>query len=566
MIKKTAGFISGCVILAGCVMNAKHGITHDKIMAALQKDSVTDKAIAQNSNTPQNINEALLDSFAPSFASLPGMQEKHFDISVKNAPAKSFFMGLVAGTAYNMVVSPDISGTVSLNLKNVTVEEALKAVRDLYGYDYRQTSYGFEVLPPTLRTEIFTVNYLDVTRKGTSSVNVSTGEITSVGTTNSGGTGSSGSTTPSSGTAGSPPIPPSGVQLETDSKSDFWVTLQATLSTMIGTTGGRSAVVNGQSGVVVVRGYPKDLREVADYLDTIQNHLNRQVVLEAEILEIKLNDNFQAGVDWRALGLREGEQGNLSTLAPPSPVTMPDGVSSAFMTFRYGSESTRFSSLISLLETQGNVQVLSSPRVSTVNNQQAIIKVGTENFFVTNITSNVTPSGTGSTNSQSVGLTPFFSGITLDVTPQISQVGEIVLHVHPTISTVTQQTQIINLGSQGILQLPLAQSVIRESDTIVRAKNGQIIVIGGLSQNDMNESLNSAPLISHIPFLGALFRQTQQDSTKSELVILLRPIVVKKDTWSDDLDKTSNKFCEVKRGFHAGGLPNVFGTQGEVEN
>ena len=533
-------------------------------MSALQADSAADRVIAGKPNTPQNINQALLQASSAQFPASAQTPEKRFDISIKNAPAKSFFLGLVSGTPYNMVVSPDISGTISLDLKNVTIQEALDAVRDLYGYDYQQTAYGFEVLPPTLQTQIFSVNYLDVKRDGSSSTNLSSGEVTSVGTQSAGGStpgSSSGSSTPTSGNAGagSTPASTSSSQVKSIFKNDFWTNLQSTLITMVGAEGGRSVIVNPEAGIVVVRGYPKDLRSVAQYLDTIQHHMNRQVILEAEILEVTLSDQYKTGINWRALNLTQGNLNPATNLFNTSSSNPP------FSVFTSGGGNTNFQALIDLLETQGTVQVLSSPRVSTVNNQQAVIKVGSDSFFVTNVTSNQS-SGTSTTTSSSVTLTPFFSGITLDVTPQISQAGEIVLHVHPAVSKVVDDNKSVNLGAQGTLVLPLAKSTVRESDDIVRAKNGQIVVIGGLMSRATDEQSSSMPGASRIPFLGNLFRSTDQKSDKTELVILLRPTVSTDNVWGDKIHGAMHEFKQVNRGYHVGSRPEVFGDEGEVND
>jgi len=549
--------ILGCTLLVGCVAHAKFGTPQDNIMSALQSDLKTDKSIQGQAASPQNINQALLDASSLKMSASANAPEKRFDISVKNAPAKSFFTGLVSGTPYNMVLSPDIAGTISIDLKNVTIQEALDAVRDLYGYDYQQTAYGFEVLPPTLQTQVFSVNYLDVQRDGSSTTSLNSGEVTSVGTQGGGGTTSGGSTTPTTGGAGAQSTPPSSSVVKSTFKSDFWANLQTTLTTMVGTDGGRQVVVNPQAGIVMVRGFPKDLHAVAEYLDTIQNHMNRQVILEAKILEVTLNDQYKAGINWKAFNLTQGNPNSVTNIFNTSQTAPP------FMVFQGGS---RFQALINLLETQGTVHVLSSPRISTVNNQQAIIKVGSSSFFVTSITSNQSPSGTGTSTQSSVGLTPFFSGITLDVTPQISRAGEIVLHVHPAISKVVDDNKSINLGSQGTLQLPLAKSTVRESDDIVRAKNGQVIVIGGLMERKTDEELSSAPGASRVPFVGSLFRSTDQTSNKTELVILLRPVVPTDKVWGTQLQQNMKEFREVNRGYHVGSRPEIFGNEGEVND
>ena len=144
-----------------------------------------------------------------------------------------------------------------------------------------------------------------------------------------------------------------------------------------------------------------------------------------------------------------------------------------------------------------------------------------------------------------------------------------ILHIHPSVSVVTEQQKSIVLGTSGgtapnTLSLPLALSTIRESDNIVRAKNGQIVVIGGLMQNTTSESIAGTPVLSKIPFFGALFRRTSQVSTKSELVILLRPILVDNKVWTDSLERSDDDLMKDKRDFHVGGLPGVFGNQGEV--
>jgi MSHA biogenesis protein MshL len=176
--------------------------------------------------------------------------------------------------------------------------------------------------------------------------------------------------------------------------------------------------------------------------------------------------------------------------------------------------------------------VLSSPRVSTLNNQKAVIKAGSDEFFVTDIASN-TVTGTSSATSRNVELTPFFSGIALDVTPQISAGGEVILHIHPTVSDVTDQTKALTVSGETD-SLPLAFSEIRESDSIVKAKSGQIIVIGGLMRNSRRTETFAVPLLGRLPGLGRLFRSERDVENKTELVIMLKPIVVDDDTvWSD---------------------------------
>jgi MSHA biogenesis protein MshL len=534
-------------LLASCTTAGRHEDTGiDSIQAALQAGVADNQKLKTGNQPPAAVRAALL----PSLAQLPAVApaaEQRFNVSVSNAPAKSFLMGLVAGTKYNMVVSPDVSGVISLNLKNVTVPEVLDAVRDMYGYDYRATAYGFEVSPHELQTQVFTVNYLDMQRTGHSQTQVESSEISQVVGSSSSGSSST-PTTPSNTNSAAAAL------INTNSKADFWGDLQKTLTGLVGAEKGRSVVVNPQAGIVVVRAYPEELRAVADYLDDAQNNLDRQVVIEAKVLEVRLKKTFQAGINWKVLGLRQ-VGASTATLSGAEP----QAFTPMFMS------SGNANNVINLLETQGNVQVLSSPHISTTNNQPALIKVGGDNFFVTSFSTTVVPTTGGASTQQNVGLTPFFSGITLDVTPQISSNGEIILHVHPLVSAVVDQSKTITAGgNDNKIVLPLAASTIRESDSIVRAQSGQMIIIGGLMQNETTEKLASVPGVSRIPFFGALFRDTDQLSNRSELVILLQAFVPNNKTQIQSIQQASGRIQELNRGFHVGSLPEVFGTEGET--
>lgn len=558
----------GCCLTFGCVPRYHTALDdiHESMLESSNMDVHHQSSSTHYAQPSSLVSNALMPSLSTNLPAANSAAEQRFDVSVKDVPARSFFMGLVQGTKYNMVVDPAISGTISLSLKNVTIQEALDAVQDAYGYQYQQTPYGFEVTPQELQTQIFAVNYLDIKRNGRSQTTIYPSQISDkVGTTTAGSTGSNTSIpTQPTGLAGPPTTsgaPLSGTQVETVSEEDFWKNLQTTLTTIVGNKNSRSVIVNPMAGIVIVHALPSELREVSHYLDSIQNTLQREVIIEAKILEVELDDGFQSGINWNALTA-------LSFTQAGFPQPNIGGDFTAIGTFTPSAHNGSFQAVINMLETQGNVQVLSSPRLSTVNNEKALIKVGKDQFFVTGVTSNVTPTNGSTTNSNSVSLTPFFAGITLDITPQISQNGSIILHIHPSISTVKNQNTIINLGNQGagsptILNLPLALSTIRESDSVVRAENGQVVVLGGLMQNNTVEQLNSTPFLGKIPFLGALFRNTTQASVKSELVILLRPTLVNNKAWGNDINTSDARFQSLNRGFHFGSRPEVFGTLGE---
>jgi MSHA biogenesis protein MshL len=432
-----------------------------------------------------------------------------------------------------MIVHENIGGDVSLQLKDVTVAEVMKAVRDVYGYEYKRMGNLYQVLPALLETQIYQVNYLDVQRDGQSETSVSAGSVSNAGSSSSGGDSSSSNNDSSSDTASGALV---GTHISTRSKTDFWGGLQATLSTIIDSDKGQRVVVTPQAGVVVVKALPSEQQTVREYLEKAELILGRQVVIEAKILEVNLSNGFQAGIDWTAVG-RINAKNTTAFGQSAERIANQDGLGGVFSAALGLND---FNALIELLGTQGNVQVLSSPRVSTMNNQKAVIKVGTDEFFVTEIETTTT-TGTATTTTPSIELTPFFSGIALDVTPQISEDNEIILHIHPSVSEVEDQQKLISVGSDQF-NIPLALSSIRESDSVVKAASGQVIVIGGLMTSGSRDISAQAPGLGDIPGLGKLFQQRSQASNKSELVILLRPVIANAAGWQQDLQRSLDGF------------------------
>jgi MSHA biogenesis protein MshL len=474
--------------------------------------------------------------------------EARFDLTVDNAPAQAFFQGLVQGTRYNMLVHPDVTGHITLSLKQVTLEEVLDATRDLYGYDYRRTSTGFLVLAAAIQSRVFQLNYLDLQRYGISNTRISSGQVTQGNNTQYGNGSGGGATAQPTAALDSKgrPMDVTGTSILTRADSDFWAGIASDLHELVGTKAGRSVVINRQSGVIIVHAMPNELRDVAEYLNHTTEAVTRQVILEAKVLEVDLDDAYQAGINWAAVlqhgasTYAVGQQSppggfQANPLAPASnPVTLgPGNPIISFPTlggaFSIAANFKDFSTLIELLSSQGHTRVLSSPRVSTLHNQQAIIKAGTDEFFVTGVESN-TVTGTATSTSRNVQLTPFFSGVALDVTPQVGPDDTVTLHVHPTISEVVDQTKSLTVDGS-VDTIPLALSQIRESDNIVRARSGQLVIIGGLMREQVSKVHYKTPLLGDIPGLGKLFRSEQDQTHTIELVILLRAIVVSDATW-----------------------------------
>ncbi len=492
-----------------------------------------------------------------------------FDFNTNEAPAAQVFTQLVRGTSYSVALPSRLAGRITLHLKNVTVPEAMRVIRIEDGYQYRRRGHQYYILPPGLRTELFRVHYLDIVRTGTSETRLTGESLTSVGTTG--------------GMAGGAPMPSGGqrtmaptISVKTTSRSDFWATLAKTVTVLVGHGPGRKVIANPQAGLLVVRAGPRTLYTVSRFLRLTQTSVDREVVIDAKILEVDLRSGYQSGIDWAKLGDIAGAQvigaqtggaqllssgvstigGNTGNINPATGTPNPYGPSgyspidntavSAFGgIFSLALHAGNFAAFIQLLNTEGRVQVLSSPRVSTMNEQKAVIKVGGDQFFVTGVTNTESLVGVSPISTPAVELSPFFSGIALDVTPEIDGHGSVVLYIHPSVSEVTQVNQQFSVSGQAF-DLPLASSSIQESDSVVRAQSGQVIVIGGLMKEGSTNNNAAVPLLGNIPLIGNLFKDKKVVRVKKELVILLKPTVVNLgEPWRRELSRAQRQIARI---------------------
>ncbi|MGV8935191.1 MAG: secretin N-terminal domain-containing protein [Gallionellaceae bacterium] len=549
-------WIMSLIALTACSSTTKsHNATAEAINSEMDA-IVKERAEAKKSNAVNNALLPPLEASMPSTDSKP--LETRFDLSVNNTPAREVFSALVSGTRYSIVVPPDMSGNITVNLKDVSVFEALETIRDVYGYDYKVEGTRIYMQPISMQTRIFQVSYLTGKRNGNSSLRVSSSSIGDASTA----TPTSGGAAPTSGSRTSM----DSSQVSTTSSSDFWDELSRALTAIVGNEKGRSVVISPMSGVIVVRAMPDELKNVSAYLKASQISIERQVILEAKIIEVSLNDSTQTGVNWGSFtsdGANFNSAGQLgagTTLSPtvggvPSALSgsaisgtpgssLSAGVGNAGSMFGLAFQTSNFAALLNFLEVQGNVHVLSSPRIATLNNQKAVLKVGTDEFFVTGVTTTTSAVGSTSTTTPTVTLQPFFSGIALDVTPRIDENNEIILHVHPSVGQVTTVNKVLSLGAAaGTYTLPLASSSISETDSIVRAHDGQIVAIGGLMRQATVEEESGIPGLSKL-FFGMTSKRTE----KRELVILIKPTIINSDKdWSDDITSSRDRIKGMVR-------------------
>ena len=482
--------------------------------------------------------------------------EERFNIAANGVPLKPFLQGMIDDSPYSVAFHPSARASVSLDLKDVTISEVVETLNSLYPVDIRFSGKVIQVFPAIVKTETLDINYLMLKRFGMTSTNISSGGIVQNGNSGgSSGNNSSSNNSSSSNSSGNSTgnnnqnnnqnnsngggSSGNGSNVHTSSESDYWQELEDTLKMIMkaAPTDNTSVVVSPQSGLVTVRGLPSDIQAVKDFIKRSEENLLRQVVLEAKIVEVTLDDDYQQGINWQNVISHDGDTNfNFSTNSVSSfgnELTSTLG-SAATLTF----SNLDFSGVVNLLQTQGNVQVLSAPRVTATNNQKAVLKAGQDEYYVTDV-SNTTVTGTATTSTPEIELEPFFSGIALDVTPQISEEGDVVLHVHPSVTETEEQQKVITLDEEQYV-LPLAQSNIRESDTIIRAKSGEIVVIGGLMQSETREFESRVPYIGAIPVLGNLFKSKQDVETKKELVILIKPTVVGTGTWQEQMKRSAD--------------------------
>ena len=452
-------------------------------------------------------------------------------------------------------------------------------MRDLYGYDFKYQGTRIYIQPNTMQTRMFQINYLAGRRIGQSYVRVSSSSISS-GTPGAGGAAGTGVAPGGVGGVGGLPAPtgaggvggagravinPPSSSVSSTSDSNFWEDLTDALKTLVGTEEGRSVIVNPASGVVLVKAFPSDIRAVEGYLRATQAIVERQVMLEAKILEVALNEEYQTGVNWAGFGGRDNRFSvgsvvpgttldttgeltatGLRVLAGAAGGVAANSVGTGF--FGLAFQSANFASLLNFLESQGNVQVLSSPRIATINNQKAVLKVGTDEFYVTNVSTTTTTSGSGNVSTPSLTLQPFFSGIALDVTPQIDENNHIILHVHPSISVVSEKQKTINLGTQvGTFTLPLATSSVNETDSVVRVQDGQIVAIGGLMKQEQSSDRSGLPGVGNSPAGSTLFGQRSGSFKKRELVILIKPTIIQNDSsWRESMAESQDRIQQLE--------------------
>ena len=496
--------------------------------------------------------EKLTEIVVPQMEGAKKVPDKLFSIYARDSNIQDVLLAFSKESELNMVIDPELSGKVTIDLKRVTLKEALDAILSPLGWTYTIDSKFIKISRPQMETRLFTLNYIATRRSGKREVYVST----------STGGGLQTSTLPGQQTALSPGNARTGyTDLISIDEMDLWKEIHKGLEAFIfGTVEekeapaekekptwtrmdekGKKLIINKSTGVILVTDYPVNLNKVASYLETVEGSSQRQVTIQAKIMEVILSDDHKEGINWkvieglpRSINFAWGLTNKAGTTGFPGSTTgyvsspsTTGGTSAStinapgiFKIKPYGGvlalgaagSEIALSDIMQAIAEQGDVKILSSPTISTLNNQKAIIRVGNQDvFFITGAVA------TQNTVTQIIQPMTIDIGIILDVTPQIAEDGTIIMNIHPSITDKTGE----KTTPDGRSTFPLLS--VRETDTTVRVRDGQTIIIAGLMQEKSAENYTGVPVLGSIPLLGGLFRYKTRTKSNSELVIMITP-------------------------------------------
>ncbi len=541
-------FVSGCV---------KKEIKTSPSQNKIKKPRTSSQA--QKTPPPLKVEEVPVKVALPSISeSKKKEKSEKVRIALTKADIKDVLLALTKETKYSLYIEPDVSGTVELaNFKEISLKKALDYILPSLDLGYRiEKGNVLHVFRKRKITRVFTFNFIAAQRKGKRNVSFSTrsqmgtgGGMGGIG----GGVGSiggGGAMGGAGGTGGMGGQNASSSTVETSVKSTIWEELEAGLSSIFGvesrntatstatreesgvkglnisTEDGRRLIVSPQTGIIMVTDYPEKINMIANFLSTFEKSIHREVWIEAKIIEVYLDKAHQMGVDWTSVFSFANFYGtlpNTSTLVFPSsqlntgsPIL--EGVNPSYGIFRYSVSNDKIELLLTALSRQGELKVLSSPRLSALNNEKAIIRVVREEVFFS-LQNQIATSVGGTVTAPSINVQVVPIGIVMDIIPQISPSGEIILSINPDISHLVGIKRFESEGASAM------QPVIdrRSVDTVVKVKDGETVVIAGIMEERKQEINRGVPFLMNLPFIGSLFRRTEQEIRKTELVILITP-------------------------------------------
>ena len=470
------------------------------------------EAVTSEQRPPKPIS---IPDLVPVHEDVSPLKTRIVDLSARNTPLRDVLFIISEATGLNMIMENEINPElpITLSLKNVTAEDALNRVCSAVDYFYTVKDNMLSIKATTTKT--YEVGYPAVVQ--TYSTDLGGDMLGSATSGTGGGTTVKGNITQ---------------KTETDKSAyNFWDVIEKSLEKMIGASAGppsaahQTFTVNRLTGTIIVTATKKTLENIENYLNTIKKIINRQVLVEAKIIEVALSDSLQFGIDWNsAITYGASRSGNIGTtnFASVVPTTGPYFIAST-------AAATDFTALLNAIQVQGETRILSNPRVNIMNGQTSILSVGQNTNFISKVETTTT-TGTTPVTTFTVTTSSVLSGIMIGIVPFISESGEISLTITPITSDLTKldERKLGTPDSSGnypyLIQLPTI--ALRQLSTTVKVRNGQMVVIGGLISDKEQIEESKIPWLGDIPGLGYLFKSKTKRITKSELVVLIQPVIV----------------------------------------
>jgi len=524
-LKNTNEFVvvSLCLFLFACSASNPANISEGHLNTKKISNSEIPQAVAK---TP----------FLPPPKAVP--KQETYTVVVNDVLVKDLLFALARDAKLNVDIHPKIKGRATLNAINQTLPQILHRIAEQVDLRFTIDGPNLVISPdlPYMRT--YDVDYLNITRESYSEVNVATKISTS------GGSVGKSASTSTNGNSGNK----SETKVVNKSINNFWQILTLNIAMLLDEVDGKVAnrvVVNPMSGIISVRGTEREHARVQQFLDKVLTNARRQVLVEATIVEVELNNRYQSGVDWSRLSSNGGTSNN----GPSIESLFIGGNLATAPVFSLGYESAArgISATIKLLETFGNTKVLSSPKIMAINNQTALLKVVDEIVYFTverEIVEATTTTVGRETFTSEIHTVPV--GLIMSVTPQITSNNTVSMNIRPTISRITgfKVDPAPRLAGVNFDNL-IPEIQIREMESVLQVNSGQTVILGGLMQNKINKNKSAVPFFGDLPFIGSLFNYRDDETIKTELVIFLRPTVIKNGSLNGDFQNFRKYLPEI---------------------
>ncbi|MCP5523371.1 MAG: secretin N-terminal domain-containing protein [Verrucomicrobiales bacterium] len=450
--------------------------------------------------------------------------ENMYSFEAFNTEIKIALAAFAKANKLNIVPDSDVTGTVTLSVHDLPLEQMMRALLEANDFSWEED--GGLIRVKANRTETFKVDYLRLSRtgQGQNSASLSAGGSGGGrGGSSGGGGGGGGGASGGSGGGGGGAQGGSTINLTADNPVDFWKELQEEVGKLLTAKGKETMAVNMTAGMIQITDRPSALRRVARYLSDMEAGVERQVDLEVKLYDVMLDDEFQLGIDWE-MAAQAGSAALLpggSTIVNAPIGGLTPSASTLNLSGTWTFQDGQVSAVLQAMQQQGEVKVISKPRIRTMNNQTALIKVGTETPFFSQ-SSTIVPgvNSSGSTVLQDDEVTTITVGTILSITPQIAEDEWITLDISPVLTSLVA----VELSPTETTTAPVLD--IKQASTIVRVRNGSTIVMGGLIQDSKSRTVRKIPIAGDIPLLGKLFQGRYEASRKKELVIFVTPRIV----------------------------------------